>query len=354
MESAVDATDNPTDADSGANQDLLAATFPINTTNLRRDFVDQAKRIKDLLVIGKTPERVENPKNTYTLDAKGNLKGEMELVKETGEAEETPDLVKRAEAVNEGMEKGKKLIFKKKSSMECDGSKEIIKDERESEDKQPKEAVACEARFPKFNKREQDLISAGNPAAVRQQMRDGSLAKARGRQILYTMGATEEDESVEDVFTTAPADAGASIESEEEFVPAACACLHGQPLIGAIDTEIGDEFGCDVKYTSMAPVTGQIIVMDADTAKKIGLVLESFGVKSHTVAAKEEFAVLFQEEEVLPVTTWYALISDKINPNKVSQITLTIQDGGTEEQVKQYLSTKYSPEQIMSISKEPF
>ena len=364
MESAVDATDNPSAEDSGENQDLLAATFPINTTNFRRDFIEQAKQLKEKLVLGKTPERIEHPKNTYTLDSKGNLKGDMELVKETGTTA-TIDLTKRAEAVNEGV---KKPVFTRKSSVtetcsdkaensdstvNAEDSTVPVKDERESEDKQPKEAVACESRFPKFNRREQALVSAGDANAVRAQMKSGALSKTRGRQILYTMGATEEAEEAQEVFTTAPADAGQVIENTaEDFTPSATCCCkyHGEPLMGIIDTEIGDEFDCDVAYTSKDPIEGQIVVKDKEVADKISGVFESLGVKSKILSAKEEYAVLFTEEKDVPVAKWFALIKDKANPNKVSQVTLTVQEGANEEQIREYLLKTYSPEQIMSIS----
>lgn len=349
MESAADATDNPSAEDSGENQDLLAATFPLNTTNLRRDFIEQAKQLKEKLVIGKTPERIKHPKNTYTLDSKGNLKGDMDLVKETGTTV-TVDLTKRAEAVNEGV---KKPTFRRKP--EKKDSAVFIKDERESEDKQPTEAVACEARFPKFNKREQALVSGGDAKAVRARMKDGSLSKVRGRQILYTMGATEEeDEGADDaLFTTAPSDAGKVLDDAvDDFVPTdtGVPLYKGDDLIGAIDTRVGDEFDVDVHYTSKDPLSGEVAVVNQAVANKVADVFESLGLSSKVLAAKEEYSVLFKEGPNISSNRWYALVADESDKNKVSQVTLTVKEGASKEQVEQYLYKAYSPDRVVSVS----
>ena len=452
-ESATDATDNPTAADSGANQNLMPASFPLDTPNVREDFRRQAAELKKKIGIGATPERLEKPKTTFYLKKDGTLGGEIISQKQEDKSE-TLDLSKQASAVNEGI---KRPVFTRKANRPVSSNETtvgtaskdsgIIKDERESKDKQPKEAVACEGKLPAFNNREQALINNGDEKAIRRAMANGTLSKARGRQILYTIGAVEEVSSSSagtpvfgaiidwlsdhktafadcvDYFNISPdqdgeysqqqfAASGVSREdvldwiSEHEtladdynryFKVSATEGNEGvsipkstdmgtpleQPVTEAekapvkgkwtipselskklvatdtpvkenleayIDTEIGDVYNCPVTYTSRAPLEGQISRLDKTTAQKIVSTLESIGVKARMLAAKEEVSVLFTEEEPVNTTKWYALVVNKNDPSRISQLTLTVNTIATETEVTDYLVGIYGKEGVLKVS----
>ncbi|MCM1322801.1 MAG: hypothetical protein NC218_01310 [Acetobacter sp.] len=226
---------------------------------------------------------------------------------------------------------------------------EPVKDERESQDKQPTEAVACESRFQAFNKREQGYIDSGDVSSVRTAMKNGSLSKVRGRQILYTMGATED--ATEDVEFPQATDKGKPVDDASADVAAKAKTRASQEEIeGYIDTEIGDNLGCDVVYTSKTPIAGQVNKLTKETAIKVTKALEDFGVSARVLSAKEDFSVLFTTEEQVPTIKWYALVTDKKDVTKVLQLTITASSSSTQAEVEQYLRNIYGADGVLRVS----
>lgn len=219
---------------------------------------------------------------------------------------------------------------------------------------------AFEAKFPAFNKREQDFIASGNPSSVRAAMADGSLSKVRGRQILFTMGAAAE----EGIEIPKAADTGTPIEQptpNPELVKKPTAEERRKEdnnfnsnLEADIDTQVGDAYSCNVVYTSRKPYEGQVTRLDKDTAYKVKGTFESLGLKTRVIAAKEQYSVLFTEEQPIDTTTWYALVLNKNNSGKVSQLTLTVSAGATETEVRNYLIGIYGESGVLQVSTTKF
>ena len=466
------------------------AAFPIPTTNFRRDFTAQAEELKKKIGLGIAPERVEKPKNNTSLDSKGYLKGEVETTEEPKEKSTTLDLTERAQAVNEGV---KKPVFRRKSSaapkepvpaeplLAEQGVSAPVKDERESDDKQPTEAVACEtdkpsddeekgncnyrygpilvpakdgkgndeinvylyyltkaqrdaldaedyregysdaflfeqkdpyspslikkkyitsivvnedspnerfisydeyvkmvtgagmeeksstesfpaneSRFPAFNKRERDLMNGG-AAAIRRAIASGDIAKVRGHQMLYSLG----EPAPESVQVPKSTDLGKVIEQPKapvkHYTKEERATLDkpesdfNSNIEAVIDSEVGDAYSCDVVYTSKKPYEGQVSRLSKDTADKVKSTFESLGLKTHTIAVKEQYTVLFAEEKPVETSVWYAIVAkDPTNKQKLSQLTLTVSAGATENDVKEYLAGIYGVESVLQVSTTKF
>lgn len=430
---------NPTPAETGENQNLMPAAFPLDRVNHRDAFMEQAKQLKEKLIIGATPERVEHPKNDTSLDKKGFLKGDIETQKE-GKGTDTVDLVDRAKSVTESKDgKSPKLwvcMFEDKeigtvyadteeeayAKMEetfpeydyskYDGvayvfedgeavadeacateemteaqldkaisdleakwdyaddhnnhaeavrisdelerlramkdtmqkSSGVIKDERESTDSQPKEAVACEARG--FNKREQRLIQSGNPEEVRGMMASGQLSHLRGHKILHAMG--EASPAGEDVSFSVPSDAGTPISTPEVKSYAGDSF---ETEDERIDKYIVQNLPCRKVWKNKSSRTGSLegmAVSDAKTAKSI---LESWGYNAAVQVSANEGVVVFSKEETLPTENWYAIVIDKADPNKLNQITLSATIGATYDEVFNFVAETYGKDFVKSVSK---
>lgn len=235
---------------------------------------------------------------------------------------------------------------------------EVVKDERESEDKQPKEAVACESRFPVFNAREKDFIRAKDASGVRAAMASGAMSRVRGRQLLYMMG---EKEATEDVEFPQATDMGKPVEqpdvadaAPDDKTQAKIDCEKGracsEAMEGFIDTEIGDNMGHQVTYTSKTPLAGQVNKLTKDAARLVAEALESHGISTRTLSAKEEYSVLFTTAEQVPTAKWYALVTDKNDSQKVLQLTLTTSSNATPTEVEDYLRRIYGADGVLQVS----
>lgn len=439
--SAIENTvSNPTPAETGENQNLMPAAFPLDRVNHRDAFVEQAKQLKEKLVIGATPERVEHPKNNTSLDKEGFLKGDVETQKE-GKETATIDLVDRAKSVTESAkdtaskrwvcmfedkeigtvyadteeEAYKKMVetFPDYPYGKYDGvayvfedgeaiaeeacateemteaelemaitdlesqwdyaddhnnhaeavrisdeierlramkdkvqkSSGVIKDERESTDSQPKEAVACEARG--FNKREQRLLQSGNPEEVREMMASGQLSRLRGHKILHAMG--ESSSAGEDVVFSKATDAGTPIPTPDTDVIIDDGSFETED--GRIDKYIAQNLPCRKVWKNKTSRTGSLegmAISDAKTAKSI---LESWGYNAAVQVSANEGVVVFSKEEALPTENWYAIVVDKANPNKLNQITLSATIGATYDEVFNFVAETYGKDLVKSVSK---
>ena len=410
---------SPTPQDSGANQNLMPSAFPLDRTNLRKDFTRQAEELKKKIVLGPTPTRVERPKNNLTLKKNGTLSGDIDSVKQTGSGV-TIDLTERAKAVKESV---KRPVFRRKSTakeevaqqdvqdtedilreveragydvtnqedvrkylemagvskedsdkfissvfesvpateeVKSEDDTEVTLDERDSEDKQPKEAVACEARFPAFNKREKDWISSRDERGVRSAVAAGSLSRVRGNQILSSMGITEEIE--EDVFTK-PTDAGEPLEqpSTEARRTHKLTDAEWQALVATDDKSmesfqdkltnaIESDIPCEVVYECNKPCRGKVTGVSKEDAERVKSVIESLGAKAQIISAKEDCQVVFTQEEDVPTMKWYALVLNKKDPSRVQQLTLTTNGGATQDEVTEYLRREYGNEGVIRVS----
>ena len=433
-----DTISNPTPAETGENQNLMPAAFPLDRVNHRDAFMEQAKQLKEKLVIGATPERVERPKNNTSLDKQGFLKGDVETQKE-GKDTDTIDLVNRAKSVTESADNSTKRwvcmfddkeigtvyadseeeaytkmeeTFPEYNYTKYDGvayvfedgeaiaeeacateemteeeldkaiadleaqwdyaddhnnptealrisveirklwdmknklqkSSGVIKDERESTDSQPTEAVACEAQG--FNKREQALIQSGNPERVREMMASGQLSRLRGHKILYAMG--EVSPAGEDVTFSVATDAGTPISTPDAkaFVDDSFETEDAR-----IDKYIAQNLPCRKVWKNKAYRTGSLegmAISDAKTAKSI---LESWGYNAAVQVSANEGVVVFSKEEPLPTENWYAIIVDKADPNKLNQITLSATIGATYDEVFNFVAETYGEDFVKSVSK---
>ena len=433
-----DTVSNPTPAETGENQNLMPAAFPLDRVNHRDAFMEQAKQLKEKLVIGATPERVEHPKNNTSLDKEGFLKGDVETQKE-GKDTDTIDLVNRAKSVTESADNSTKRwvcmfdnkeigtvyadseeeaytkmeeTFPEYNYTKYDGvayvfedgeaiaeeacateemteeeldkaiadleaqwdyaddhnnptealrisveirklwdmknklqkSSGVIKDERESTDSQPTEAVACEAQG--FNKREQALIQSGNPERVREMMASGQLSRLRGHKILYAMG--EVSPAGEDVTFSVATDAGTPISTPDAkaFVDDSFETEDGR-----IDKYIAQNLPCRKVWKNKACRTGSLEGMTVSDAKTAKSILESWGYNAAVQVSANEGVVVFSKEEPLPTENWYAIIVDKADPNKLNQITLSATIGATYDEVFNFVAETYGEDFVKSVSK---
>ena len=433
-----DTVSNPTPAETGENQNLMPAAFPLDRVNHRDAFMEQAKQLKEKLVIGATPERVERPKNNTSLDKEGFLKGDVETQKE-GKDTDTIDLVNRAKSVTESADNSTKRwvcmfddkeigtvyadseeeaytkmeeTFPEYNYTKYDGvayvfedgeaiaeeacateemteeeldkaiadleaqwdyaddhnnptealrisveirklwdmknklqkSSGVIKDERESTDSQPTEAVACEAQG--FNKREQALIQSGNPERVREMMASGQLSRLRGHKILYAMG--EVSPAGEDVTFSVATDAGTPISTPDAkaFVDDSFETEDGR-----IDKYIAQNLPCRKVWKNKAFRTGSLEGMTVSDAKTAKSILESWGYNAAVQVSSNEGVVVFSKEEPLPTEHWYAIIVDKADPNKLNQITLSATIGATYDEVFNFVAETYGKDFVKSVSK---
>lgn len=477
------ATEASTAFDSGAQQNLMPAAFPLDRTNLREDFVRQAKELKEKIVIGPTPVRVEKPKNDMTLKKDGTLSGTIEVVKD-GKETIRVDLTDRAKSVKESV---KRPVFKRKSKgsateeitdddvamviqeakaagydctdeddirnylgilgrdakeidalvsailsregsateelsgsevnelqvfystahpddsgllsfrmwlrqqlrqgrsfeqmkqdllnmisnpaavsegLKSEDDQGVINDERDSTDKQPKEAVACESRFPAFNKRERDWVNSQDDAGVRRAVASGDLSRVRGNQLLSAMGATEE---IEEEFIPQAADAGAPLEqpsfeakkekykydiSEEERrkLLASDGIAAGESFQQKVTTYIESDIPCKVVYESTQPYKGRVTKIAKEDATQVKSLLEQFGAKAEIVSAKEDCQVVFVKEDEVQTMTWYALVLNKKDRSRVQQLTLTTNGGATQDEVSDYLKREYGNDGVLQVS----
>lgn len=434
-----DTVSNPTPAETGENQNLMPAAFPLDRVNHRDAFVEQAKQLKEKLVIGATPERVERPKNNTSLDKDGFLKGDVETQKE-GKETDTIDLADRAKSVTESAEgkspkrwvcmfedkeigtvyadseeeaytkmvetfpeypygkyDGVAYVFEDgevvaEEACAAEGMSEaeleiaitdleaqwdyaddhnnhaeavrisdeierlramkdkmqkssgVIKDERESTDSQPKEAVACEARG--FNKREQRLLQSGNPEEVRGMIESGQLSRLRGHKILHAMG--ESSPAGEDVSFSIATDAGTPISAPDVGVFMDDSF---ETEDGRIDKYIAQNLPCRKVWKNKTSRTGSLegmAISDAKTAKSI---LESWGYNAAVQVSANEGVVVFSKEEALPTENWYAIVVDKADPNKLNQITLSATIGATYDEVFNFVAETYGKDFVKSVSK---
>ena len=220
----------------------------------------------------------------------------------------------------------------------------VIKDERESTDSQPKEAVACEGNG--FNKREQRLLQSGNPEEVRGMIESGQLSRLRGHKILHAMG--ELSPAGEDISFSVATDAGTPISTPDAEVFDNDSF---EKEDGRIDKYIAQNLPCRKVWKNKASRTGSLegmAVSDAKTAKSI---LESWGYHAAVQVSANEGVVVFSKEEALPTENWYAVVVDKTDPNKLNQITLSATIGATYDEVCNFVAENYGREYIKSVSK---
>ena len=181
-----------------------STSLPIPTTRFQTEFLQLAEELKEKVGLASPRKRVERPKNNTKLDSKGNLIGDVDT-EEDGDGEiNRIDLKDKAKTVYEGSQKAKRGIINpelpekvvnesvkrpnfKKKSKKGEPSKEELKDERDSRDKQPKEAVACEnSDWTKLTVIEDRLISSRDERGIRNNI----PSKIRQRYLLDRM-ATE-------------------------------------------------------------------------------------------------------------------------------------------------------------------
>lgn len=331
------------------------------TFSYREQFTRQAEELKKKIVIGPTPERIEHPKNKTSLKPDGTLKGEVETLKPTKEeGAYSVDLTKRAQA----LEAVKKPVFKRKSKQDKTIQAEPVepvKDERESEDKQPTEAVACEDKKPAtegarrklpLNRMESDLVSRG-ASAIRSAMASGEISRFRGNALLRDVpsDATEEidipqstDMGKPFAGTVSSRDTATQEDKNKAFA-----------YEGIIDTEIGDEYNVKVKYSSTVPCRGSVEGLTLSFAKTIKSAMEDIGglLTEIQPAKRGGYSVIFsQEEEQVPTVPWYALVTSKNDKNTILQVTVKSSVSATENEVRTYIEQQYGKENVLQVSKE--
>ena len=331
------------------------------TFSYREQFTRQAEELKKKMVIGPTPERVERPKNKTSLKPDGTLKGEVETLKTMKEGDAySVDLTKKAQA----LESVRKPVFKRKSKADKALQAEPIepvKDERESEDKQPTEAVACEDKKPAtegarrklpLNRMESDLVGRG-ASAIRSAMASGEISRFRGNALLRELPA----DATEEVGIPKSTDMGKplngtvknSVKIEQADDDKAFA------YEGILDTEIGDEYNVKVKYSSTTPCKGSVEGLTLSFAKTIKAAVEDIGglVADIQPARAGGYSVIFsQEEEEVPTTPWYALVTAKDNKDKILQVTIKSSASATAAEVRSYLEQQYGKENVLQVSNE--
>lgn len=324
------------------------------TFSYREQFARQAEELKEKIIIGPTPKRIEHPKNKTSLKPDGTLKGEVETLEPMKEkdAYAAVDVTKKAQA----LEAVKKPVFKRKSKDDTTVQAEPIepvKDERESEDKQPTEAVACEgrARLP-LNRMEQDLVSRG-PTAIRSAMASKQISRFRGNALLRELPA----DATEGVDIPKATDKGkpfagtanSDIILEQSDEDKAFA------YEGILDTEIGDEYNVKMKYSSKSPCRGSVEGLTLSFAKTIKAAIEDIGGLTTEIqpARAGGYAVIFsQQEEEVPTTKWYALMTAKQNKDSILQVTINASAAATENDIRTYLEKTYGKENVLQVSKE--
>lgn len=158
-----------------------STSFPIPTTRFQTEFLDLAEQLKSKVGLAPAKKRVERPKNNTKLDKNGKLVGEVDTDEDLDDKPVSIDLRDKAKTVYEGTKTlgneavkrpNFKRISKKSAKLE---SEQPIKDEMESEDKQPKEAVACESDWELLTRRERSMVNSGDILDIRRRV----PAKAR-------------------------------------------------------------------------------------------------------------------------------------------------------------------------------
>ena len=145
-----------------------STSFPIPTTNFKKDFLDLAEQLKAKVGLASAPKRVERPQNKTKLDGNGKLVGDIDTHEEAEGEVERIDLTKKATSVYEGVKRPNfRAARARRLTTEPEGP---VKDERESEDKQPKEAVACESDWHKLTRLERDLLNSRDRAGIREKI----------------------------------------------------------------------------------------------------------------------------------------------------------------------------------------
>ena len=278
----------------------------------------------------------------------------------------TVDLTKKAKAVNEAV---RKPVFKHKSKQDMIQAEplEPVKDERESEDKQPTEAVACEektpategasrSRFP-LNNMEADLMGQG-ASAVRAAMSRGEISKFRGRALLRDLPA----DATEGIEIPKSTDKGRPFKIHSPRGITDPATMYDRndadkatAYEGIIDTEIGDEYNVPIKYSSTVPCRGSVEGLTLSFAKTIKSAMEDIGGLTADIqpARAGGYAVIFsQEEEEVPTTKWYALITSKEDDSKILQVTVNSSASASENDIRAYVESQYGKEHVLQVSKE--
>jgi hypothetical protein len=175
-----------------------STSFPIPTTKFQTEFLDLAEQLKSKVGLAPAKKRIERPKNNTKLDKDGRLIGEVETDEDLDDKPVSLDLRDKARTVYEAAKRPNfKRVSKSQAKLE---SEQPIKDEMESEDKQPKEAVACESDWDHLTKRERSMLNSGDISGIRKRV----PAKARQdfliskiRKSGFESAATEGEEAEE-------------------------------------------------------------------------------------------------------------------------------------------------------------
>ena len=287
----------------------------------------------------------------------------------------------------------KKIAEKQGSATECKAGKlkaamskikkstpiAPTKDETESTDPQPKEAVAFEAG--KYNRRERVWLRNNDTKGITTAMNSGELARARGNYLLSRLKTS----AIEEIDIPKASDKGKAIE-KDDVIPATenksakrrplsdipanvvdtaedygivsttAAGEEFNSLVAQIDTEIGDELDVEVSYESEKPVKGKIVFdpfATTELQQKAKGALEGMGLSVRHIAVKESTILHFTAKEDITSKDWWALVATSPDKTKISQVSLSSENPATESATLAHLEKQYGKDSVYQLSSKP-